>query len=250
MKTQHVFILFLLLALLLSSCGPASSGTQTASSQPGNTPQGGLPTSTLSRPALSPIPGAPPVSSPGAGATSSGGTANSVSPGGGGSQNPPLLPEASLFPSPTPWPTATIFPTSQPSPTATPAPVINVIIPTCDTGFDIFNGLGEVTNAYVTIQNVGGSPANHVLITLSASDEDKPHPNKSYNLESLPSGYEISLKLTVDTKGGEDTSIQVIVSADGGISSQSFKDSCKSRTPDQTTIQAMGPLYTLRKIGQ
>ncbi len=124
-----------------------------------------------------------------------------------------------------------------------------MLIATCDTGFDIFNGLGEVTNAYVTVENLGPGGLTHVQVTLNASDEGQPHPDKSYTIENLPAGYEMSLKLTVDTQSGQETKIQALVTTQEGIQAAAYKDSCKARFPDHSTIDALGPLFTLKKIG-
>ena len=105
--------------------------------------------------------------------------------------------------------TATFTPSATATDTATPAPQLNLLIPFCDTGLDIFNGLGEVTNAYALVQNVGPVDLTGLLITLSATDEEQLHPNKSYTIQFLPQGYEIALKLTVDTASGIDSSILI-----------------------------------------
>ncbi len=165
---------------------------------------------------------------------------------------------SSITPAPTstPWPTFTPVhsPTETLSPTptltATPRPVVKlkVIIATCDTGIDILRDLGEVTNAYVVVQNVGTAGATNVEAILSASDEDKAHPDKSFLVQSLLPGNEIPLKLTVDTKEGVDTSIRVEVTSQEGVGAKASKASCKARVPEEDIINQLGKLFVVRKI--
>jgi hypothetical protein len=152
----------------------------------------------------------------------------------------------------TPLPTRTATPSLTPLPSVTPTPLpeINVLIAACDTGIDLFNRLGEVTNAYVQVQNVGAVDAQAVQVTLEGSDEEKGHPDKSYRLEHLPAGYEIALKMTVDTKNGEDTSIRVTVTSEEGVSSFAIKDSCRSRRPDRAILEKLGELFEVRDIDE
>lgn len=150
----------------------------------------------------------------------------------------------------TPGPSPT--PTLSPTPTFTFTPTarfgMNAIIQTCDTGMDVFNQMGEVTNAYVTIQNLGNRDLTNLTITLNASDEDRAHPDKSYAVQMLPVGYEISLKLTVDTQSSVDTSIDILATAGQGITATAAKDSCRSRHPEQDIINALGELFVARKM--
>jgi hypothetical protein len=151
---------------------------------------------------------------------------------------------------PTLSPTLTLSPT--PSVTDTPLPVVklNVMIVTCDTGVDIFHNLGEVTNAYVVVQNVGTADASNVEATLKGSDEQKPHPNKSYLVQNLPVGYEIPLKLTVDTEEGVSTSISVGVTSAETVSAKASKTSCKTLVPEENVINKLGKLFVVREIAK
>jgi hypothetical protein len=75
--------------------------------------------------------------------------------------------------------------------------------------------MGEVTNAYVTIQNTGNTDLMDVCATLNALDEGRAHPDKTKCVASLPAGYQVTEKLTVDSTLGKSTPIQVdILSAD------------------------------------
>jgi len=88
---------------------------------------------------------------------------------------------------PIPIATSTTIPISEPI-------EFNVLILGCNTSVDIAHGMGEVTNIYALIQNVGGTDATQVQVTASASDEGRPHPDKSQTIPRLPPGYEISFK--------------------------------------------------------
>jgi hypothetical protein len=155
-----------------------------------------------------------------------------------------------------PTATATITATATTSYTATatatpsmvPVPKLNAFIMTCDTGIDIFNKLGEVTNAYVTVQNVGSGDANEVQVILSATDEGKPHPDKSFLVQHLPFGYEISLKLTVDTTERSLTSLTLTVTSAEGVKEAATKSGCPSLVPEKDIIQKLGSLFVVKKI--
>lgn len=112
--------------------------------------------------------------------------------------------------------------------TPTPGPKLNLLIVGCDTGLDATHGLGEVKNAWVTVQNVGNSDASQVNITLSANDEGEPHPDKSFSIAYIPPQQQITLKLTVDTTLGAASSIEVVVTSQEGISASSTKLSCRN----------------------
>lgn len=131
-------------------------------------------------------------------------------------------PTASLTSTPSPTGTMTSILTSTPLPvsltptlTATPFTAVNTIILSCNTSLDISHGMGEVTNAYVTIQNTGNTELIDVCATLNAPDEGRAHPDKTKCVASLPTGYQVTEKLTVDSTFGKSTPIQVdILSAD------------------------------------
>lgn len=156
----------------------------------------------------------------------------------------------------TPTATVTITATATANQTATatdtpsmvPVPKLNAFIMTCDTGIDIFNKLGEVTNAYVTVQNVGSVDANDVQVILSATDEGKPHPDKSFLVQHLPFGYEISLKLTVDTTERSLTSLTLNITSAEGVKVAASKSGCPSLVPEKDIIQKLGSLFVVKKI--
>jgi hypothetical protein len=151
---------------------------------------------------------------------------------------PTVTPTYNPIPSPTPVP----------SPMPTPAPKVNVLIPSCDTGIDFFNQLGEVTNAYVTVQNVGVGEVTNLKVVLQANDEERVHADKSYTIQDLPPGYEISLKLTVDTGNNVDTTIMVFLNSVEGVNVSARKPSCQQRRLDQDIINKMGELFVVKRI--
>ncbi len=122
-------------------------------------------------------------------------------------------------------PTPSETPTTQS--TTTPA-TVRVEILGCDTGIDVLHGMGEVTNAYVTISNPTGSDLDAVCATLRGLDEGRAHPDKTKCVPSLPSGYEVTFKLTVDTTYQEATPIQVDVTSGGGLLARLGEPACKA----------------------
>jgi len=113
----------------------------------------------------------------------------------------------------TPAPPDTETPSLTPTFTALPAPLtVNVL--GCDTGLDLTHGMGEVTNAYVTIANPGGPNLTNVCATLSAADEGRVHPDKTVCIPLLATGFQVTLKLTVDTTTNTATLIQLAILSD------------------------------------
>ena len=138
---------------------------------------------------------------------------------------------------------------SQASPTSAPHPKLNLLIYTCDTGTDVWNGLGEVTNGYVVVQNVGNADATNIHVSLDANDKDSnDHPDTSYKIQNLPPGYQISLKLTLDTENGVDTVLSANATSDEGISASATKPSCKRRKTDTKALKDLGTLFQIVKI--
>ncbi len=146
-----------------------------------------------------------------------------------GAPTPSASPTHSSTSSPTGTPTLTptITLTATPTNTATPGiPKLSLTLLGCTTGFDILQGLGEVTNAYATLRNIGGADLTDVCATLSASDEGKPHRDKTRCAGYLPPGFEITQKLTVDTEYSKLTSITLVVTATQGIRETKAQSSC------------------------
>ncbi|MBI1795096.1 MAG: hypothetical protein HYR70_13040 [Chloroflexi bacterium] len=137
-----------------------------------------------------------------------------------------LLP-TTFTPSATPGMTDTpIAPTQATDTGPTPFAAIRTNILGCNTSIDIAHGMGEVTNAYVTIGNIGAAELKNVCATLRGLDEGRPHPDKTKCVPSLPAGYQVTQKLTVDTTFQKNTPIQVDVTYDLGLIQRVAEDAC------------------------
>lgn len=136
----------------------------------------------------------------------------------------PVTPENTF----TPTPTLTFTPI-QPTVTFTFVPVqsANLIILGCNTSIDITHGMGEVTNAFVTVKNTGTIDLPNTCAILRAIDEDREHPNKKVCLSNLPAQNEVNLKLTVDSQYKVDTIIQVDITSNEVTLLRLDKQSCK-----------------------
>lgn len=104
---------------------------------------------------------------------------------------------------------------------------VNVEVLGCNTSIDVTHGMGEVTNAFVTLKNSGNIDLTNLTTTLNALDEGRVHPDKSVELTILPVGYQVTFKLTVDSTYREETPIQIEVAADGGLFQRVGADSCR-----------------------
>jgi hypothetical protein len=118
--------------------------------------------------------------------------------------------------------TPTITVTVQPG-----AAAISIKVLGCNTSIDITHGMGEVTNAFVTLKNTGGVELTNIKATLFALDEDRVHPDKTVELTSLPIGHQVTIKLTVDSRYQEETPIQVEVNSDQGLFPREGLASCR-----------------------
>jgi hypothetical protein len=104
---------------------------------------------------------------------------------------------------------------------------IKVDILGCNTSIDLTHGLGEVTNAYVTISNLGTNNLENVCATLRGQDEGKPHPDRKKCSTALPAGYQVTQKLTIDTTYKEASPIQIDVTSNDVLLQRVGKDACK-----------------------
>ena len=124
----------------------------------------------------------------------------------------------------------TLIPTDTPASVATnthSGPGVSVEILGCNTSIDVTHGMGEVTNAFVVLRNIGGVELTNLTATLNALDEGREHPDKTVEVTSLLPGYKVTLKMTVDSTYQEETPIQVELTADGGLFQRVGADSCK-----------------------
>ena len=136
------------------------------------------------------------------------------------------------LPTATTAPTNTFVPASTNTSTLTltnpPAgPAVSVDVLGCDTSIDVTHGMGEVTNAFVTLNNTGGVALTNLKVTLFALDEGREHPDKTIDITSLPVGYEVTLKLTVDSTYQQETPIQIEVTGDNGLFQRVGSASCR-----------------------
>ena len=136
----------------------------------------------------------------------------------------PVTPENTLAPT-----TTLTFTPILPTLTFTIAPIqsVNLVILGCNTSIDITHGMGEVTNAYVTVQNTGTIDLPNACAILRAIDEDREHPDKEVCLTNLPAQMEVNLKLTVDSQYKVDTIIQVDTTSNELTLLRLDKQSCK-----------------------
>ena len=86
--------------------------------------------------------------------------------------------------------------------------------------------MGEVTNAFVTVRNTGGLELTNLRVTLFALDEGREHPDKTVELASLPTGFQVTVKLTVDSTYRKESPIQVEVTSDQGTFPREGLASC------------------------
>jgi len=112
-------------------------------------------------------------------------------------------------------------------PTTVPTASVSVEVLGCNTSIDVTHGMGEVTNAYITLKNSGNVELTNINATLNALDEGRVHPDKTVELSSLPVAYQVTVKLTVDSTYREETPIQIEVTADGGLFQRVGQNSCK-----------------------
>jgi hypothetical protein len=92
---------------------------------------------------------------------------------------------------------------------------------------DITHGMGEVTNAYITIKNIGNIDLINLTITLYALDEDREHPDKTQEIAFIPVKYEVTIKMTVDSTFKEESPIQVEVTSSLGVFPREGIASCR-----------------------
>ena len=147
--------------------------------------------------------------------------------------NTPGIPVSTATDTPTvtsPPDTATAFteaPTSTSTPTLAPfSPNIIVDVLGCNTSIDITHGMGEVTNAFVTLKNNTGTDMIDVCTTLYALDEGRVHPDKTVCVSSLAHGQQVTIKLTVDSTYRQNTPIQVEIKSADTLLSRIGQESC------------------------
>ena len=165
---------------------------------------------------------------------------------------PSLTPAVQTASSTSEIPTETTTPTqtgtSTPSPIVTGEPIeydVLVEVLGCKTSFDISHGMGEVTDAFITLRNQDEAQASDLCITLFALDEGRPHPDKTVCVPSLPAGYVVTMKLTVDSTYNEVTPIQVEVKHGESLITRVGQPSCTDIglvPPSSSTLKTPFPV--------
>ena len=112
------------------------------------------------------------------------------------------------------------------TPPPTPFTAVQIDILGCNTGLDVTHGMGEVTNAYVVLKNTGTVDLPNACALLRAADEDRVHPDKTKCVDMLPAGFQVTLKLTVDSVYQVDTVIQVDASSNSSLLLRVDRPSC------------------------
>jgi hypothetical protein len=108
-----------------------------------------------------------------------------------------------------------------------PMPSVSVEVLGCNTSIDVTHGMGEVTNAFVTLKNTGNVDLTNIQATLNALDEGRVHPDKTVEIASLPVAYQVTVKLTVDSTYRQETPIQIEVTGDNGLFQRVGESSCR-----------------------
>jgi uncharacterized membrane protein len=105
--------------------------------------------------------------------------------------------------------------------------------------------MGEVTNAFITLKNTGNVELTDLKATLNALDEGRVHPDKTIELTSLPVGFQVTMKLTVDSTYRQETPVQIEVTADNGLFQRVGQDSCQDIglfTPNPDNLKTPVPV--------
>lgn len=127
-----------------------------------------------------------------------------------------------------PLATSTDVPLNTNTPTSiVNAPALQIEVLGCNTSIDVMHGMGEVTNAYVTLKNIGNVDLTNMVATLYALDEGREHPDKIQEITLLPVSHEVTLKMTVDSTYKQESPIQVEVSSEQGLFPREGLASCR-----------------------
>ena len=105
----------------------------------------------------------------------------------------------------------------------TSSPNLKVNISQCGSSINVMQGLGEVTDVYVTVTNSGSADAHNVVVTAHASDEDQAFKNTA-NFSILKVGQTASVKLTLDTQQSVSSLVTLSVTSTEGAGSKIQKD--------------------------
>lgn len=140
----------------------------------------------------------------------------------------PNIPTATITLTPVPTNTPFVVISDTPSLINLPSgPSISVEVLGCNTSIDVTHGMGEVTNAFITLKNTGSVQLTSLKATLFALDEGREHPDKTIEITSIPVAFQVTIKLTVDSTYQQETPIQIEVSGDGGLFQRVGSASCE-----------------------
>lgn len=144
--------------------------------------------------------------------------------------------------------TATAIAATETAVAARPDLVMSII--GCNIEYDLFSRFGQVANAWVTVQNIGTAKATNVDLRLLATDEAKHLPDAQKVVTTLPPGYQITQKLTVDTYLFKTTDLTVVVSSNEGAAMQEAKSACSAELDGltKTAIEQAGELGKIMLI--
>ena len=121
-----------------------------------------------------------------------------------------------------------------------PSPSVSIDVLGCNTSIDVTHSMGEVTNAFVILKNTGNVELTNLKATLFALDEGREHPDKTVEIRAIPVGYQVTIKLTVDSTYRQETPIQVEVTSAQGTFPRAGEASCRdiglfAPNPDELT---------------
>lgn len=123
-------------------------------------------------------------------------------------------------------PTATETSTNLPPVSPVPGGII-IELMGCNTSLDLMHGMGEVTNGFVKLKNATGGDLADLCATMYALDEGRAHPDKTVCVPALGNGYQVTLKLTVDSTYNKETPIQVEVKSGESLLARIGQPSCQ-----------------------
>jgi hypothetical protein len=122
-------------------------------------------------------------------------------------------------------------------PTSTPGPAqVNVFLEGCETGVEGVSGRGEITYAYVRVDNAGSVDVENVYLLAQATDPDSTlHPSSLEFIHHLPAGYQTTRRLIVDTRLGKATTITAFLTGPSGLHEVDARPECQELNADQVT---------------
>lgn len=115
----------------------------------------------------------------------------------------------------------------------------------CEPGIDLTHGMGNVTNVYINLVNASELDLITVCATLSATDEGRAHPDKMACVSSLPHGFFIPIKLTIDITLQANTLVDIAVTSNEELIASADGMACQdigSSRPASETIGILQPI--------